>query len=41
MHIKVVDHIIIGDNRNYSFAGDGLTEEYELDLLNLRARGTI
>jgi len=29
MQIKVLDHIIIGDNRYYSFAGEGLIEEYE------------
>jgi len=40
MQIKVLDHIIIGDNRYFSFAGEGLIEEYELDFVNLRARGT-
>jgi len=40
MRIKVLDHIIIGDNRYFSFAGDGLIEEYELDFLNLKLRGT-
>ena len=40
MHIKVLDHIIIGDNRYFSFADDGLIEEYELDFLNMRLRGT-
>ncbi len=40
MRIKVLDHIIIGNNVYFSFAGDGLIEEYELDFLNLRARGT-
>ena len=40
MRIKVLDHIIIGDNRYFSFAGDGLLEEYELDFLNLKLRGT-
>jgi len=40
MRIKVLDHIIIGENRYFSFAGEGLIEEYELDFLNLRARGT-
>ncbi len=38
--IKVLDHIIIGDNRYFSFAGDGLIEEYELDFLNLKFGGT-
>ena len=40
MHIKVLDHIIIGDNRYFSFADDGLIEEYELDFLNMKLRGT-
>ena len=40
MRIKVLDHIIIGDNRYFSFADDGLVEEYELDFLNLKLRGT-
>jgi len=38
--LKVLDHIIIGDNRYYSFAGEGLIEEYESDYLNLMVRGT-
>jgi DNA repair protein RadC len=29
MNIGLADHIIIGDNRFYSFAGDGLIAEYE------------
>ena len=40
MRIKVLDHIIIGDNRYFSFAGDGLIEEYELDFLNSKLSGT-
>ncbi|MFC2001634.1 DNA repair protein RadC [Chloroflexota bacterium] len=40
MRVKVLDHIIIGDNRYFSFAGEGLLEEYELDFLNLKLRGT-
>jgi DNA repair protein RadC len=40
MRIKVLDHIVIGDNRYYSFAGEGLIEEYETDFLNLMLRGT-
>ncbi len=40
MRIKVLDHIIIGDNRYFSFAGEGLIEEYEMDFLNLKLRGT-
>jgi DNA repair protein RadC len=39
MGTKVLDHIIIGDNRYFSFAGQGLIEEYELDFLNLKMRG--
>ena len=40
MRIKVLDHIIIGNNVYFSFAGEGLIEEYELDFLNMRAKGT-
>lgn len=40
MRIRVLDHIIIGNDRYFSFAGDGLIEEYELDFLNLRAKRT-
>ncbi|HJX12652.1 MAG TPA: DNA repair protein RadC [Dehalococcoidales bacterium] len=40
MQLKVLDHVIIGDNRYYSFAGDGLIEEYEADYLNMKLRGT-
>ncbi len=40
MRIRVLDHIIIGDNRYFSFAGEGLIEEYEMDFLNLKLRGT-
>jgi DNA repair protein RadC len=40
MQIKVLDHIIIGENRYYSFAAEGLIEEYEMDYLNLRMKGT-
>jgi DNA repair protein RadC len=39
MQIKVLDHIIIGDNTYFSFAGEGLIEEYALDFLSLKARG--
>ena len=38
MQIKVLDHIIIGDNRYFSFADDGLIEEYNLSLLNMKRR---
>jgi DNA repair protein RadC len=38
MRIKVLDHIIIGDNRYYSFAGEGLIEAYETDFWNLMLR---
>ncbi len=40
MQVKVLDHIIIGNDRYFSFAGEGLIEEYEDDFLNIRARGT-
>ena len=40
MRIQVLDHIVIGDNRFFSFAGEGLIEEYELDYLKLQLRDT-
>jgi len=39
MQIRVLDHIIIGNNKYFSFAGEGLIEEYELNFLNLKMRG--
>ena len=39
MRIRVLDHIIIGENRYFSFASEGLIEEYELSFLNLKIRG--
>jgi DNA repair protein RadC len=39
MRLRVLDHIVIGDNRYFSFAGEGLIEEYETDFLNLMLRG--
>ena len=39
MQIRVLDHVIIGNNRFFSFAGEGLIEEYELNFLNLKMRG--
>ena len=40
MRIKVLDHIIIGDNRYFSFSGESLIEEYETDFMNMMLRGT-
>ncbi len=39
MKIRVLDHIIIGNNRYFSFAGEGLVGQYELDFLNLKMKG--
>jgi len=36
MQIKVLDHLIIGDNRYFSFADGGLIEEYNLNFLSLK-----
>ena len=36
MQIKVLDHIIIGDNRYFSFADEGLIEEYNLNFMSTR-----
>lgn len=38
MQIKVLDHIIIGNNCYFSFADHGLIDEYELCFRNLRSR---
>lgn len=38
MQIKVLDHIIIGNNRYFSFADQGLIEDYERCLKNIRNR---
>jgi DNA repair protein RadC len=40
MELKVLDHIVIGDNTHYSFAADGLIEKYELQFLRLKSRET-
>jgi len=38
MQIKVLDHLIIGDNGYFSFAEEGLIEKLELDFLSLKSR---
>jgi len=39
MQIKVLDHVIIGDNKYLSFTAEGLIEQYETDFLDLRIKG--
>ena len=39
LQIKVLDHIIIGDDTYFSFADEGLIQKYEDDFLNLKIRG--
>ena len=39
LQIKVLDHIIIGDSRYFSFADQGMIEKYEDNFLNLKIRG--
>lgn len=39
MNLKVLDHIIIGNDRYFSFAGEGLIEQYELSFLNQKMKG--
>jgi len=36
MQIKVLDHIIIGENRYFGFADAGLIKEYNSDFLSLK-----
>ncbi len=38
IQIKVLDHIIIGGNRYYSFADEGMIKKYGLDFLNFKIR---
>jgi len=38
LQIKVLDHIIIGDNSHFSFAGEGLIEKYKDSFLTLRIK---
>jgi DNA repair protein RadC len=33
---KVLDHIVIGENRYFTFADAGLIEEYNSDFLSLK-----
>jgi len=40
LQIKVLDHIIIGGNTYFSFAGEGLIKKYEDNFLNLKIKGT-
>ena len=40
MRLRILDHIIIGDNQYFSFAGKGLIDEFEADFLNLMLRST-
>jgi DNA repair protein RadC len=37
--LKVLDHIIIGNDKYHSFAGEGLIVQYELDFLGLKMKG--
>ena len=39
VQIKILDHLIIGNNSYYSFAGDGLISQYEMDFLKLKMKG--
>jgi len=39
MRLRVLDHIIIGNNQYFSFASEGFIEQYELDFLNLKMKG--
>ena len=39
MQMKVLDHLVIGDNNYCSFASEGLIERYELDFLGLKMKG--
>jgi len=36
IQLNVLDHIIIGDNKYFSFAREGLIEEYRMDFVNMK-----
>jgi hypothetical protein len=38
LQIRVLDHIIVGENSYFSFAEEGLIEKYEDSFLDLRIR---
>jgi len=38
IQIKVLDHIVIGESRYFSFADEGLIQKYQDDFLNMRIR---
>jgi DNA repair protein RadC len=40
IQIKLLDHVIIGKDSFFSFANEGLVEEYEMEFQNLKIRGT-
>jgi len=39
MRIRVLDHIVIGGDKYFSFAAEGIIEQYETDFLNLKVKG--
>jgi len=39
MGIKVLDHIVVGGDKYFSFAAEGLIGQYETDFLNLKVKG--
>jgi len=39
LQIKVLDHVIIGENRYFSFADEGLIEKHEDSFLNMKIKG--
>jgi DNA repair protein RadC len=41
LQIKVLDHIIVGENRYFSFADQGLIEKYDNEFLNLRIKSSL
>ena len=40
MEIRVFDHLIIGDGRYFSFADEGLIEEYEMQAVMVTGKGS-
>jgi hypothetical protein len=41
MNLKVLDHLIVGDNCHYSFAAQGLIQKYETEVAAMKTRGGV
>jgi DNA repair protein RadC len=39
VNVRVLDHLIVGEGRFYSFAGEGLIDEYEAEAMRQQVKG--